>query len=125
MEPIDKAGILQRLLARNRSVEGHKAAAPKSAPTTSAVKASGGADVRRQIAKQLRAIDPTWPDAESRALEVHVRALLTEEFGAGAATDPAFGGLVADVAAAIRQHSQYETLAAYLRQQLQQSHKQA
>ncbi|MBN3005522.1 hypothetical protein JW897_17440 [Chromobacterium alkanivorans] len=122
MEPIDKAGILQRLLARNRLVEGSRPAAQKSAPTA---KAAGNADVRRQIAKQLRAIDPTWPDAESRVLEVHVRALLAEEFGAGAATDPAFGGLVADVAAAIRQHPQYEKLAAYLRQQLQQSHKQA
>ncbi|MCP1290377.1 MULTISPECIES: hypothetical protein [Chromobacterium] len=125
MEPIDKASILQRLLARNRSVEGQRPAGSKSAPAAGTAKAAGSADVRRQIAKQLRAIDPSWPDAESRVLEVHVRALLAEEFGAGAATDPAFGGLVADVAAALRQHPQYEKLAAYLRQQLQQSHKQA
>ncbi|POZ63779.1 hypothetical protein [Chromobacterium alticapitis] len=123
MEPIDKAGILQRLLARNRAAEGRKSGKKSSA---AAVSRNGNAvDVRRGIASQLRAIDPAWPDAVQRALDVHVRALLTEEFGAGMATDPAFGGLAADVCEAISQHPQFETLAAYLRQQLQQAHKQA
>lgn len=119
MEPIDKAGMLQRLLARGRALEGHKSSTRSPAASVAA------ADVRRQIAKQLRAIDPAWPDAEQRALDLHVRSFLAEEFGSGAATDPAFGELVADVAEAIRQHPQYETLAAYLRQQLQQAHRQA
>ncbi|MGY8627991.1 hypothetical protein B0T37_21765 [Chromobacterium violaceum] len=124
MEPIDKAGILQRLLGGKPASGSRKSAASRKAP-------DGGRPpdaaivARKQIASQLRSIDPAWPDAEQRALEVHVRALLAQELGVGAATDPAFGGLVADVAEAIRQHPQFETLAAYLRQQLQHAHKQS
>ncbi|WP_144408904.1 hypothetical protein [Chromobacterium vaccinii] len=118
MEPIDKAGILQRLLGGKPAAGSRKSAAGRKAPDAAVV-------LRKQIAGQLRSIDPAWPDAEQRALEVHVRALLAQELGAGAASDPAFGGLVADVAETIRQHPRFETLAAYLRQQLQQAHKQS
>ncbi|MEW4339527.1 hypothetical protein [Chromobacterium vaccinii] len=124
MEPIDKAGILQRLLGGKPAAGSRKSAAGRKAPD--GAKAPDAAVVlRKQIAGQLRSIDPAWPDAEQRALEVHVRALLAQELGTGAASDPAFGGLVTDVVETIRQHPRFETLAAYLRQQLQQAHKQS
>ena len=123
MEPIDKAGMLQRLLGQGLAKSGAKLAAGRAAAPQSQAKAGKTPDLRKRIASQLRAIDPAWPDAVPRALEVHVRAMLTQAFGDDVASDPAFGGVLADVADAIRLNSQYDTLAGYLRQQLQLAHK--
>ncbi|MBA4707111.1 hypothetical protein [Aquitalea aquatica] len=123
MEPIDKAGILQRLLGGKPATGSRKSTVGYKAPDGENRAPAAAVALHKQIVGQLRSIDSAWPDAEQRALEVHVRALLAQELGVGAASDPAFGGLVADVVEAIRQHPRFETLAAYLRQQLQQAHK--
>ncbi|OHX12053.1 hypothetical protein BI347_00020 [Chromobacterium sphagni] len=116
--------MLQRLLGQGVAKSGSKLASGRvSAARQSAGGAANAPSLRKRIASQLRAIDPAWPDAVPRALEIHVRAMLTEQFGGEVASDPAFGGLLADVVDAIRQHGQYDALADYLRQQLQLAHK--
>lgn len=123
MEPIDKAGLLNRVLGSRVAAKGLKSGAGGKRNAGAAEIAA--TDIRKKIANQLAAIDPEWPDAEQRSLEVHVRAALTEELGAAAASDPAFGSLVADVIEAIRLHPHYEMLAEYLCRQLQQAHNQS
>ncbi|GGY28943.1 hypothetical protein [Paludibacterium paludis] len=121
MDPIDKTGALRRILrftAQNPSSAASRARNPHNS-------ADRSASFEQRIALGLANIDPTAPDARDKAFKVFVQAILADQFGAEAGQDPGFAGLVADVADAIRFSSRYDSLAAFIDQQLALHHPQS
>lgn len=87
-----------RLLAhlRQESLEWRRRLPPeaKALPGAGAQKAAPRQDAMGVAVRQAAAIDPQDPEARSKAFRLYLAALFRNEFGARAAEDPGFPGLV-------------------------------
>ena len=78
--------------------------APAPTPAAGALPADGRSgkrtkseDLAVRLARRVRAIDPSDPDADNQAMHVFLESILLAEFGEHLINDPAFHQVVEDV----------------------------
>jgi hypothetical protein len=107
MDPISNVNpildALRKQLAEN--IERLRKSGRLAASSTSgAAPAAGGTEtLEAALGRKLAALDRRSPEGRAAATRAFVESALVAEFGQGLLSDPAFGDMVADISASLRE----------------------
>jgi hypothetical protein len=111
MDPISGVNpvldALRKQLAENieRLRKSGKLAAAGTARAAGAA-AAGTESLQAALGRKLAALDRRSPEGRAAATRAFVESALVAEFGQGLLSDPAFGDMVADISASLREDPQ-------------------
>jgi hypothetical protein len=102
LDPADRlAALMREQIATLRQRAGRQSqAAPRGAAGTGT--ANRSSDPARLAAERIRAIDPTDPDRQQKALRAFLECMLATELGSQVVSDPAFPRMVDHVQAQLQ-----------------------
>jgi hypothetical protein len=107
MDPISQVNpvldALRKQLAEN--IERLRKSGQLAAPgkTGAAQAAAGTESLEAALGRKLAALDRRSPEGRAAATRAFVESALVAEFGPGLLSDPAFGDMVADISASLRE----------------------
>ncbi len=112
MDPISQVNpvldALRKQLAENidRLRKSGRLAAAGAAASSGAASAAGAESLQAALARKLSALDRRSPEGRAAATRAFVETALVAEFGHGLLSDPAFGAMVADISASLREDAE-------------------
>jgi hypothetical protein len=111
MDPISQVNpvldALRKQLAENieRLRKSGRLAAAGAAASSGPANA-GAESLQAALGRKLSALDRRSPEGRAAAIRAFVETALVAEFGPGLLSDPAFGDMVADISASLREDTE-------------------
>jgi len=112
MDPISQVNpvldALRKQLAENidRLRKSGRLAAAGAAASSGPASAAAAESLQAALGRKLSALDRRSPEWRAAATRAFVETALVAEFGQGLLSDPAFGAMVADIGASLREDAQ-------------------